>query len=162
MCRKLFMVAECVSLHHTFLLFNGCVEDFFIKVWLHSGSAVAVLFVEALRFLIVVFYQLILVLVESIVSWSLLKLRLLLDGARINLIDVFNRYFFISIIFEFFCHSVLVCVLHEFSVVETFSLLNLFSLILNSFSLLVVFLSLSNCVFVCLNIQIRFNELRFR
>ena len=162
MCRKLFMVTESMSLHHAFLLFNRSIENFFIKVWLHSGTTVAVLFVEALRFLIVVFDQLILVLVESIVSWSLLKLWLLLDCARIDLIDVFNQNFFVSIIFKFFCQSILVCVLHEFSVVKTFSLLDLFSLILNSFSLLLVLFSLGYCVFVCLNIQIRFNKLRLR
>ena len=122
------MVAEGVSLHYAFI-YTWLIEDFFIKIGLYSCSAVAIFFIKSfiLWLLIIVFNYLVLILVKTIVGWSLLKLRLLCTW--INLINIFDDNLFI-VIFETINHSVLLCILHEFSIIKTLSLFDLFCLFL--------------------------------
>jgi len=144
-----------MSLHSIFI-HDWLIEDFFIKIGLYSCSTVAIFFIKTFIFwlLIIVFDYLVLVLVKAIVSWSLLKLWLLCTW--IDLISIFDNNFFVFI-FETFYHSILLGILHEFSVVKALSFFDLFCLIL---WLIVLFLPLHQSIWIPFHVHIRFDKLR--
>jgi hypothetical protein len=148
MCSELLVITESVSLHDAFI-HTWLIKDFFIKVGLHSCSTVAIFFIKSfiLRLLIIVFNNLILILVETIIGWSLFKLFRLLCS-WINLFNIIDDDVFI-LIFESIYHFVLMCVLHEFCVVEA---LSLFDLLSRNLRLVILFLSFDQRIRVLIKI----------